>query len=399
MVSYLRKTFLVRCLLAFGLLSVLVVSSLVFDYKWGGHIPNAHASFFTTLGDPATGYPAIGYPRVIRVQHSLNTKVPNGTLIATAMDTVNGNYDNGYPIFLSSDNGQSWSSAITFAGSGSAPASCCETLFEFPQQLGNYPAGTLLLAATLGSGQSIAVWRSDDDGYTWTSQSSCATGGQGNVKGLWEPEFNVDSSGALVCYFSDERHQSDGYNQLLGHVTSTDGGLTWSNETYDVAVNDNDKRPGMARVVKLPSGSYIMAYEVCGSPGCSIHTRTSSNGDDWGTASDLGTVATTSGGAYFSSAPDLVWTPSGGDNGSLIISGQFLHGSGSASGSVYFVTTDLTGAGGWSETPLPWPVTYGANNCGNYSSTLLPSSDGSSLLFLAESKGGPTDGCVVFDGA
>ncbi len=337
------------------------------------------------------------YPRVIRIAHSLNSSVPNGTLIATTMAVQGDNYDRGYPIYQSNNDGKSWSAPITFAGAAPGLDSCCETLFEMPQQLGSYPAGTLLLAATTGSGQAIKVWRSQDDGHNWVFHSNCAVGGQGDGLGLWEPEFTVDSSGNLVCYFSDERSQGNSYNQLLGHVVSTDGGVTWGSETFDVAVNDGDKRPGMARVTKVPDGTYVMAYEVCGSPGCAIYTRTSSDGDHWGDANSLGTKAQTAGGAYFYSAPDLVWSPAGGGNGSLWISGKYLNNSGSASGSVAFVTSDLSGQSGWQEAPLPWGVTYGSSSCGNYSSVILPSQDGSNLLFMAESKG--PDDCRIFVGS
>ena len=38
-------------------------------------------------------------------------------------------------------------------------------------------------------------------------------------------------NGDLVCYFSDERPSANGYNQVLAHVVSTDGGASWGSRS------------------------------------------------------------------------------------------------------------------------------------------------------------------------
>jgi hypothetical protein len=326
--------------------------------------PKAHADATVTVGSSA-----VDYPRVIRLAHNGSA---NGTLIAIS---------DGFVPYKSTDSGGSWSPLpAPSIGSGA----CCPALFELPNPMGNLPAGALLLALTEGAGKTIELYVSTDVGNNWAHRSSIATGGQGNVVGLWEPEFAIDSSGNLVAYFSDERHQSDGYNQLLGHEVSTDGGATWSAENYDVAVDDGSTRPGMARVVKLPTGSYVMAYEVCGNPGCSVHVRTSSDGDNWGTTSNLGTEVHANDGSYFVSSTGLAWSSVGGSNGELILVGKYLQNgtNGHQSGNTVFVTTDLSGQGTWYTEPAPVSVNVpsGGDHCANYSTTLLPSDDGTNLL-------------------
>ncbi|GCE28572.1 sugar-binding protein [Dictyobacter alpinus] len=330
--------------------------------------PAAHAATVTV------GANANDYPRIIRLAHNGSA---NGTLMVIS---------DGFVPYKSSDNGLSWSALpAPPAGSGI----CCPGLFELPTALGNLPAGTILLARTEGSGGSIELYASTNQGNNWSHRSTIATNGQGNGLGLWEPEFAVDSAGNLVVYYSDERHQNDGYNQLLAHEVSTDGGQTWGPEVYDVALNDNNARPGMARVVKLPTGTYVMAYEVCGNPGCSVHIRTSADADNWGSATDLGTQVYAGDNSYFVSSPGLAWSQAGGGNGELILVGKYLQNAanGHQSGNTLFITTDLSGKGGWTAQPAPLSINVpgGGDHCANYSTSLLPSADGTSLLEAAGS--------------
>lgn len=45
-----------------------------------------------------------------------------------------------------------------------------------------------------------------------------------------------------------------GYNQLLAHKVSPDGGRTWGEEKIDVAFPGGRLRPGMPVVAALPRG-------------------------------------------------------------------------------------------------------------------------------------------------
>ncbi len=180
--------------------------------------------------------------------------------------------------------------------------------------------------------QSIEVFYSTDHGATWSYRSSCASeSGQPNTQGhgIWEPEFAVAGNGDLVCYFSDERPSSNGYNQVLAHVVSTDGGATWGSEVYDVAVQDGVQRPGMTTVIKLPNGTYGMTFEDLARRATTPTPRARSTSRrhrtaNWSPASSLGSLVQTSDGRHFLHTPQLAWSPIGDPNGTLLVSGQRL---------------------------------------------------------------------------
>lgn len=350
------------------------------------------------------------YPRVIRLAHqSVAEGGENGDLLATFSHSGN-NAPASFPIYLSTNGGSSWStspiSTVTDTVNGwdlDGP-----TLFELPQAEGNLPAGTILAAGTAWirnnyTQQAIEVFDSTDGGHTWTYRSSCASeSGQPNTQGhgIWEPEFNVDANGDLVCYFSDERPSVNGYNQVIAQVVSTDGGATWGAETYDVAVNDGVQRPGMSTVVKLPNGQYMMSFEDCKAgynpdEACSVYVKTSPDGVTWTPTSSLGTLVQTADGKHFLHTPFLAWSPGGGPDGTLIISGQRVvtgpDGSVTVqpeSGATLMINTNL-GSGPWSEIPAPFVINptggydSGETACPGYSSPILPSVSGNSLLYLA----------------
>jgi hypothetical protein len=346
------------------------------------------------------------YPRVIRLEHSGSA---NGTLLATFSHSGAGSARASFPIYRSTNGGASWTSSpigtVTDTVHGwdlDAP-----TLYELPQAEGSLPAGTLLAAGTAWlhndyTQQSVEVFTSTDHGATWSYRSSCASeSGMADTigHGIWEPQFNIASNGSLVCYFSDERPSANGYAQVLAHVVSTDGGATWGSEVYDVAVQDGVQRPGMTDVVKLPNGTYGMTYEDCKAgfdpdTACSVYFKTSSDGLNWNPGS-LGSLVQTSDGRHFLHTPELAWSPGGGPNGTLLVSGQRVVSGNDGSitvqkesGRVLLANTNL-GSGSWTEVRAPVAVDptggydAGETGCAGYSSPILPSDDGSSFLYMA----------------
>jgi hypothetical protein len=329
------------------------------------------------------------YPRVIRLQND-NHK-PKRLLSS---------FDQGNTAFFyeSLDNGLTWSAnAVGSITETTLPRNCCSGFYEVPQKLGSTAAGTLFWATSVGTDQtprtacSIRIYKSTDKGRSWTFFSTAVTG----TAGLWEPEFGMDKMGRLVMYFSSEEYKSTGYNQLLAHRTSTDGGLTWSDDVMDVAVNDGTKRPGMAIVRKLPNGTYAMIYEICGMD-CDVYIRTSANGYDWGTASELGSRIESADGHHFSHAPNIAWANDGTANGKLIAIGQVMQNNTDnalavMNGQVVMVNAN-NGQGVWKEMAAPVASPNdGHTPCPNYSSPLLPSTDGTTLFGIAL-KNTP-DGC------
>jgi Domain of Unknown Function (DUF1080)/Carbohydrate binding domain len=388
-----------------GLVLILASGGALLLATTARHAPSARAASRGVLFNPNLSvYPNEDgeYPRVIRLTHSGSS---NGTVLATFVHMGNGS-PRSFPIYQSTDDGQTWStSPIATITDTQHPTWGLDspTLFEFPQTLGSYSAGTLLAGATAwinGDNSHIAleIYVSTDHGSHWSYLSNCAQEDNAG-HGIYEPDFQIDSAGNLACYFSDERQS--GYNQLLGHVVSTNGGVTWGSEVYDVAVQDGVQRPGMATVIRLPTGQYMMSYEDCGNQNCAVYVKTSSNGDDWSPANSLGTLVQTSDGRHFIHTPYLAWSPAGGPNGELLLSGQRLV-TGSElpeSGRTVLVNTNL-GVGSWNEIPAPFVISptggYGGGEtpCPGYSSPILPSTTGTNFLYMA-GVGISNKGCQI----
>ncbi|MGI4864098.1 MAG: RICIN domain-containing protein [Janthinobacterium lividum] len=320
------------------------------------------------------------YPRVIRLLHS---GTANNRLIAS--------FDNGTTgaFYESTDDGATWQSISNIPPTYLA-GNCCSGLFEVPQQMGTTPAGTLLWAtsvlanATAGAASEIRIYKSTDVGRTWSLLATPITG----TVGLWEAEFTVDSQGRLLMFFSSEEQKGQQYNQLLAHKVSTDGGLTWGASVIDVGIADNVARPGMAVVRRLPNGTYVMSYEVCGAQNCDAYIRTSADGANWGTPTNLGTRIESATGHHFTHAPTIAWANDGTTNGKLLAVGQELRNNSNnavadLNGKVVMVNTN-NGVGPWTEIAAPVEVPGAYNNpCPNYTSSLLPSVNGTQLLEVA----------------
>jgi hypothetical protein len=330
------------------------------------------------------------YPRVIRLSQGSNA----GRLLAS--------FDAGKAgaIYESPDNGKSWQHLADVA-EPTPPGMCCSGLYEVPKTLGATTAGTLIWATSVGTDRggrgpcSIRAYRSQDGGRTWAYFSTPVSG----FIGLWEPEFGLDAQGRLVVYYSSEERKASGYNQMLAHKVSTDGGLTWDQEVIDVGKNDGHLRPGMAIVRRLPNGSYAMSYEICGQ-GCDVYIRTSPDGVNWGDPANPGTRVESTAGHHFAHAPTVAWAPlKGNPNGQLLVIGQMLLDNtdnkvAADNGKVYMVNTQ-NAVGPWTEVPAPVPVPEAKDNpCPNYSSQLLPAADGMTVLEVALNFVG--DKCQAF---
>ena len=331
--------------------------------------PTAPTALTTTVGLVADRLAY--YPRLIRLVHG-----PEKGSLLLSFDTGT----TGGALYRSTDEGQSWSLRGEMADT-TKPGHCCSGLWEVPQSLGNTRPGTLFWTTSVGKGRdprsatAMNLFQSTDSGKTW---SLLSTPVRGQV-GLWEAEFIVDSKGQLVMYYSTEEHRTEGFNQLLAHKISTDGGKTWGPEVRDVALPDRPDRkmrPGMAIVRRLPNGRYVMTYEICGL-GCDTYIRFSENGLDWGDPASPGTRIESVAGRYFAHAPTVTVLP----DGRLLVIGQMLYNRDGSlapgNGQTYFAGT---GTGPWTEHPAPVAVPEAADNpCPNYSSQLLPLPDGSLL--------------------
>lgn len=329
-------------------------------------------------------------PRVIRLQYSGSA---NGTIL-TSLTTIQNN--NGLAVIDSStDDGRTFHQIATIADPAAANGGniCCSTLFELPSPVGAMPAGTVLFADTAGYGAPAGVrhvtenlWDSTDHGVTWRFLSTFATAP--NPFNTWEPSLEVEADGQLVAFYSDETDKTH-HDQKLVQVRSADG-VHWSDYKSTVASNDWYVRPGMANVIRLPDGMYFMTYEVCNNDLvhlCATYFRESIDGWDYGDPTDLGAVVRTTTGGYARHTPYVAWSPGPGPNGTILIIAEMIV---NADGSIApedgkaILANDNLGSGAWYEIPSPIAID-GVNNtgCKNFSSSILPSTDGKSVLEVA----------------
>ena len=334
------------------------------------------------LYTPTSANESNAYARVIELHHAGSN---NDSLLATFEHWTNDTTPASYIIQASDNNGASWYTFATVpdaqTGTGHPVSHMWQPiLFEFPQQLGSYPAGTILLVGNTvpadGSYTDFQQWRSLDHGKTWQAEGTVQMGGTFG-KGIWEPFLFLDAQGQLVMEFSDER-DSPAHSQMLDQMISNDGGKTWGAVTHVVESAVAADRPGMATVAKIgDQGPFVMSYELCGRANCEAHLKFSRDGANWGDPADIGQRVETSDGYYLGHSPFVTWVPNGSSQGELILAAQRVYDivdNQPAAGdyqSVFVNTQGGTGSWSWSSTPLQISAASSACNA-NYSPDLLP---------------------------
>lgn len=348
----------------------------------------APAVAFAAQG-PLSDHQAL-YPRLVRISHDANV-AHNDIIIASVSSFDGGGHQD---IFASHDNGATFAIAGTVQDGDFAKGLCCGGLYELPATIGAMPAGTLLWAGSVGGDtpadpMQIKIYKSTDQGAHWTYLSNCVTGTKPRSQGgLWEPEFTIAGNGHLVCFYSDETQT--GHSQTLSYVQSADG-VTWSTSVNVVASADANDRPGMANVVKLPDGPYVMSFEMCGPLNCAAFMKTSADALTWGDATSHGTAIALADGTTFWHTPTLTWAPTAGTtHGQLVLQGQILVKNGvvqPGNGKTLFINAAGDGTGAWTAFDAPVTVSMpdgtAGNYCENYSSPLLAVDNGKTVLQLA----------------
>ena len=180
---------------------------------------------------------------------------------------------------------------------------------------------------------------------------------------VWEPFLTVTPDGKLICFYSDERRAAgSGYNQLLAHKVSPDGGRTWGEEKIDVAFPGGRLRPGMPVVAALPRGRFIMVYEMVNQDKIPVYFRISDSIEDWGDRDFMGNPICAADGSYLTGTPYVSWIPQGGSEGTILVTGRgFSHiMANSRMGEGFFVKLDslvdidnTCGFAGYSQCILP----------------------------------------------
>ncbi|KAI9654802.1 MAG: hypothetical protein M1821_005796 [Bathelium mastoideum] len=267
-----------------------------------------------------------------------------------------------YPIYQSTDLGKSWReiSRVTDQVNGWGMR-YQPFLYEMPQAVGDYPAGTILCAgnsipANLSNTQ-IDLYASKDKGqvfkYTWEFVSHIAAGGEAlpdnGLTPVWEP-FILTYNNQLVVYYSDQRDPLHG--QKLVHQTSTNL-LNWTAPVDDVAYSNYTFRPGMTTVAQLPTSQYIMTYEFYGAPEAAFAVYYRISEDPLNFNNATGQVVKASDGVVPTSSPYVVWTAAGGPNGTVVVS--------SGNDEAIFLNNELGAEGAWTRIDTPAGQSYTRN--------------------------------------
>lgn len=136
----------------------------------------------------------------------------------------------------------------------------------------------------------LPVYESDDEGKSWKrlsviDQNEGPDGSLGNPdKGIYEPHFILLENNQLAVFYANEKHvtETPSYSQVISEKISSDQGKTWGPEIFVAHdPNNKDARPGMPVCTKMKNGDYMVVYEVCGTKGCNIYQKSSTNAIDW----------------------------------------------------------------------------------------------------------------------
>ncbi len=273
----------------------------------------------------------LGYPKGITLQHQKNP-ADNGKIISHLAVVDKLGPKTRSCVVESSDGGKTWKiisrpteqNAMNKA-QGLTPGHMSQ-IYELPEQVGDYPAGTLVYAngsLSYGLRTEIWMWYSTDCGRTWKQTAQIATmpNTDSEGKGVWEP-YAIYDNGYLYCFYSDQTNPT--YDQALTFRRSKDG-VNWEEPKYVCAFEGEREGPGMIIITKMGNGEFFAVYEYYGKAGShakgQVYYKKTTDLNDWGDPADLGTMIK-SGELEIIGAPACVWVPAGGECGTLIVSGK-----------------------------------------------------------------------------
>ncbi|KAF6817790.1 hypothetical protein CPLU01_06886 [Colletotrichum plurivorum] len=201
-------------------------------------------------------------------------------------------------------------------------------LYELREDFAGYPAGTVLLAGnsipTDLSETKIDLYASPDKGRTWEFLSNVASGGKAvpinEETPIWEP-FILIYEDDLILYYADQR--SPDHGQEISHQTTKDL-KNWSDVVIDVSYPRYTDRPGMPFVTQLGNGDYMYTFEWGGAPiiepyAFPIYYRIAKDPRTFADKPDM-YINSTNGGVFPINSPNVVWSPVGGCNGTIVVS-------------------------------------------------------------------------------
>jgi hypothetical protein len=320
-----------------------------------------------------------------KVLYARSAQLKDGSLIATWENYSPEPPQVYFPIYHSKDGGYTWKERSRVQDQVNGWGLRYQPfLYVLDKPFAGYKAGTVLLAGSSIpkdlSVTQIELYASTDSGKTWKFVSHIARGGEAvpnnGLTPVWEP-FLMVYKNKLICYYSDQRDPK--YGQKMVHQTTTNL-KTWGPIVDDVKYPTYTDRPGMPTVALLPNGKYIMSYEYGGGPHGSdtsyqfpVHYKIASSPEEFDAAVGLPVVATN--GVIPLGSPYTVWSPVGGKNGTIIVSGH--------SSTDVFINKGL-GAGDWVAVPTPEKAAYTRH--------LRVLKDQKKLLIMGGGELPPTDG-------
>ncbi len=340
-----------------------------------------------------------GYPSWVSLAHQSDAQANGRVLLVFEQYGLA-----GIPLWRSDDDGAHWhfqQNVVDQAAHHDAlhwQLRWQPNLTETWRDSGPLQRGTLLLAANAtgdnAQGRLVAedlqLYASSDQGRHWHYRGSIVRGG-GNPSdkdnhGVWEPNVHILDDGRMVAYYSSEQHKAEGYNQLLAHKVSTDGGANWGPEHVDVAIGGGVQRPGMAVVTRLPDGRYVMTYEnIDGPDNGQVFLKISADGLDFGDPHDHGTPVMTAAGGWPAACPTVQWLRLGEDpaHGVLVVLAERAGGGADPGGrSLWWNAND--GRGPWWRLPAPVQKRTGNIHAG-WTQALMVRRDGTLLQMSSSS--------------
>ena len=332
---------------------------------------------------------SVYFPSIIELQYQSDEK-NNGKLIAATSIGETGRPSELDPslgaVLESTDGGRNWK--VIFQPVETLKpwywAGQMAHIYELPEKVGNMPAGTLIYSVnTVNYGNidqggtskgysHISMFISYDAGKTWSQSPNIIAEGGGLRLGVWEPVMFYDN-GYLYCFYSDDRYGPDSYtglnygvDQKLVYQRSKDG-VTWETPVNVYSPKNLADRPGMPVITKMGNGEYFLIYENCmDNSDVFVYYKTTKDITKWN-PSDPGKLLTAKykGKDYWmASSPCCVWTPAGGENGTLFAMGRRQFGDQAIRA---FVSKDYGKTWTTIEPPLPydWYTSASAKEDGN----------------------------------
>ncbi len=328
------------------------------------------------IPDDVTSTNVQEYPSIIKLCHQKND-ADNGKLLATFEM-----WGSTYPVYESTDDAKTWQFSCTVTDNLNSGYwnEWMPFLYELPADMGNFEKGTVILAATSiygegVTGSTITLYSSTDSGKSFNAFCNVDKAG-GTDWGVWEPYLIFEEeTDRLFCFYSDDSDPE--HSQKLVYKYTTDL-VNWSEKFECVACDDSSLRPGMLSVTQMGNGEYFMVYEMVGIHANPIYYKKSTSLDNWGDIADYGKIVSATG-KTFGSSPYTVWTPAGGECGTLIVTGKHPVKGKSDTGTDLFLSFDY----GKTFIPVDNPIPYTLDpyeRCG-YSPSFFLTPDGKTLYY------------------